>query len=288
MEFTSARLPLNFCFQTIVEWMPPKCKKLYHPSLLGEIKQLCVLGQSFGHQIHRMQEGKFSSIENIHMMIASPALLQHMLHISRPLFTFLLYQHQKSRGLFGLQGTHLEKQIRVNGRKIGTCSDYHNPKLGYQNHESCQLSHLFSTVNRIIHNQPEVIQYLKEQREKKGIELIVADFHGEKKHTSFEEQAHIVSRTNIMIGIHGAGLNMFMFLPFNSVVVEVHVSQTEKQKNSKNTVTHLGTGKYLQEAARKKGGNLIIPPVWDTLKRAIDIWYDLNGGGNKKIVSTNN
>lgn len=147
---------------------------------------------------------------------------------------------------------------------------------------------MFSTVNRIIHNQPEVIQYLKEQREKKGIELIVADFHGEKKHTSFEEQAHIVSRTNIMIGIHGAGLNMFMFLPFNSVVVEVHVSQTEKQKNSKNTVTHLGTGKYLQEAARKKGGNLIIPPVWDTLKRAIDIWYDLNGGGNKKIVSTNN
>jgi hypothetical protein len=134
--------------------------------------------------------------------------------------------------------------------------------------------------NRIISNQPELIKYLKRKCNLMGIDLIVADFYGDKYHASFEEQAHLVSRTNIMMGVHGAGLNMFMFLPFNSVVVEVHIGPTTAQKNSANTVAHIGGGKYLQMMGRKekRSKKLEIRPVWDTLRHAIDVWYDLNGG----------
>jgi hypothetical protein len=127
---------------------------------------------------------------------------------------------------------------------------------------------------RIFLNQPELIEYLKQKCNEMGIEFVVADFYGDKFHTSFEEQAHLVSRTNIMMGIHGAGLNMFMFLPFNSVVVEVHMGSTSVQKNSVNTVTHIGGGKYLQMMGQKQ---MQLPPVWVQLKHAIDVWYDLNG-----------
>ena len=132
--------------------------------------------------------------------------------------------------------------------------------------------------NRIISNQPELIAYLKQQCYAMGIELIVADFYGDKIHTSFEEQAHFVSRTNIMMGIHGAGLNMFMFLPSNSVVVEVHIGATTAQKNSANTVTHMGVGKYLRVMGRTDSeSKMPLLPVWDKLKQAIDVWYELNG-----------
>ena len=51
------------------------------------------------------------------------------------------------------------------------------------------------------------------------MELIVSAFHGAQKYPAFQEQALIVSRADIMIGIHGAGLNMFHFMPFNYVVI---------------------------------------------------------------------
>jgi hypothetical protein len=67
-----------------------------------------------------------------------------------------------------------------------------------------------------------------------------------------------------MMGIRGAGLNMFMFLSFNSVVVEVHIGGTTGQNNSANIVTHIGGGKYLPLTGYtnlKK--QLEIPPVWE-------------------------
>jgi hypothetical protein len=134
-------------------------------------------------------------------------------------------------------------------------------------------------TKRIISNQPELIEYLKQKCNEMGIELIVADFYGDKYHESFEEPAHVVSRNNIMMGIHGAGLNMFMFLPFNSVVVEVNTGGTTGQKNSANTVTHIGGGKYLPMTGRRNSKKqLEIPLVWDAPSRAFDMWYDLNGG----------
>eukprot|EP00980_Cylindrotheca_fusiformis_P023206 scaffold10220_cov148-Cylindrotheca_fusiformis.AAC.4 len=130
--------------------------------------------------------------------------------------------------------------------------------------------------NRIVANQEEVISYLREKCSKIGIELIVADFFGEKKDTPFQEQVTLVSRANIMIGMHGAGLNMFHFMPFNSVIVELHRG-TDGQKNSVNFVNHVRDGAYISGAARinRLTHNIELESVWSVLQKAIAKWENL-------------
>ena len=108
-----------------------------------------------------------------------------------------------------------------------------------------------------------------------GVEFIVADFYGEKQDTPFQEQVLFVSNANIMIGMHGAGLNMFHFMPFNSVVVEIHRG-TEAQKNSANFVNHIQEGAYLPlKGVMRREQNLDERPVWKKLEEAIETWYTL-------------
>lgn len=130
---------------------------------------------------------------------------------------------------------------------------------------------------RIISNQEEITQFLQAKCLELGIEMDVASFYGEEgSHTSYQEQAHFVSRANIMIGVHGAGLNLAMFMPFNSVVVEIHLG-TGVQKNSENTIAHLGGGHYMtwrgQQDAR---GNLDKETIWRHLQNAIEKWEDIH------------
>ncbi|KAL3929318.1 MAG: hypothetical protein SGBAC_012265 [Bacillariaceae sp.] len=128
---------------------------------------------------------------------------------------------------------------------------------------------------RIIANQDQVVLYLRKKCEAQGIEFLVAEFYGKKKDTPFQEQVLFVSRANIMIGMHGAGLNMFHFLPFNSVVVEIHHG-TQAQKNSANFVNHIREGAYLPlKAVMNTGRNLDEKPVWNRLEQAIQTWHDL-------------
>ena len=127
---------------------------------------------------------------------------------------------------------------------------------------------------RIIHNQAQVVVFLKEACAKLGIELIVADFYAEKKDTPFQEQALFVSRANIMIGIHGAGLNMFHFMPFNSVVVEIHRGTTAN-KNSRNFVNHIKEGAYFTTSVSTSKKELNVNEIWKILENAIDKWKQL-------------
>eukprot|EP00554_Chaetoceros_debilis_P003413 CAMPEP_0194086774 /NCGR_PEP_ID=MMETSP0149-20130528/22397_1 /TAXON_ID=122233 /ORGANISM="Chaetoceros debilis, Strain MM31A-1" /LENGTH=630 /DNA_ID=CAMNT_0038769949 /DNA_START=24 /DNA_END=1916 /DNA_ORIENTATION=+ len=129
---------------------------------------------------------------------------------------------------------------------------------------------------RVIYNQDQVISYLKEQCSNLGIDLIVADFYGDKRDTAFQEQALLASRANIMIGVHGAGLNMFHFLPFNSVVVEIHMG-TSVQKNSANFVHHIHEGKYISVDAKiDRGSNSLDEKhIWGVLEGAINDWEKL-------------
>ena len=128
-------------------------------------------------------------------------------------------------------------------------------------------------MQRVIGNQNEVVKYLKDECAKMGVDLIFADFYGEKKDTPFQEQAQFVSSANIMIGMHGAGLNMFHFLPFNSIVIEIH-SGTSAQKNSANYVNYVREGKYISMNADIQGTKrtLNVKPIWETLKNAIHEW----------------
>jgi len=129
---------------------------------------------------------------------------------------------------------------------------------------------------RIFNNQKTVIFYLAAVCKKEGIDFIVADFYGEKSKTAFQEQALFVSRANIMIGMHGAGLNMFMFMPFNSVVVELHVGSTINQKNSVNFVNHITEGKYIPKNVFINRGQLRSGEVSTALDEAIAAWYKLS------------
>ena len=64
------------------------------------------------------------------------------------------------------------------------------------------------------------------------MELIVSAFHGTQIDSAFQEQAMVVSRADIIIGIHGAGLNMFHFVPFNSIVIEIHWALPRKRTHT--------------------------------------------------------
>jgi len=126
---------------------------------------------------------------------------------------------------------------------------------------------------RIIQNEDQVTNFLQEQCRTMEIEMEVANFYGDEgSQTSYQEQAHFVSRSNIMIGVHGAGLNLAMFMPFDSVVIEIHLN-TGVQKNSQNTIAQLGGGKYFALYGRKdSAGNLDKVKVWNSLKKAIEWW----------------
>jgi len=128
---------------------------------------------------------------------------------------------------------------------------------------------------RMIDNQPKVIEYLKKKCKDLGIELIVADFYGAKKEMPIQEQALFVSKANIMIGIHGAGLNMFHFMPFNSVVIEIHKG-TNANQNSRNYVKMISDGAYFTTDGGS-GKQLNEAKMWDKLKQGIDKWNELNG-----------
>ena len=127
----------------------------------------------------------------------------------------------------------------------------------------------------MISNQDEVIKHLKEKCSQIGIELDVAQFYGSRgKYTPFEEQALFVSRADILIGIHGAGLNMFHFLPFNSVVIELHKG-TVANKNSENYVNHIKEGAYLTMSVSASARSLDLGKTWGILEQGIRKWSQL-------------
>lgn len=134
---------------------------------------------------------------------------------------------------------------------------------------------------RVIHNQDEVTQYLQDNCRNMNIEMDVANFYDkEGSQTSYQEQAHFVSRANILIGVHGAGLNLAFFMPFNSVVVEIHLG-TSGNKNSENTIAHLGGGGYIMVTGRKdRSGNLDKEQAWQHLEKAIQKWEEIQVKNN--------
>ena len=131
---------------------------------------------------------------------------------------------------------------------------------------------------RIISNQDELTQYLETNCREQGIEMYIANFYDEQgSQTSYREQAHFVSRANILIGVHGAGLNLAMFMPFNSVVVEIHLG-TRVQANSKNTIAHLGGGSYISFDGNRDRNTkrLDQEQVWQFLQQAIRQWEEIH------------
>lgn len=119
-----------------------------------------------------------------------------------------------------------------------------NPRVVWEGQDTNNDANLSpGQKHQIIHNQGDVVRYLRNKMMQMGCEFFVTKFYGDKMNTAYQEQAQLVSRTNVMIGVHSAGLNLFFFLPFNSVIIKVHLSGTCLERNSANTVNHI-EGKY--------------------------------------------
>ena len=127
---------------------------------------------------------------------------------------------------------------------------------------------------RVIDNQPQLVDFLTKKCLELGIELVVADFYGQKKETPIQEQALFISRANIMIGIHSAGLNMFHIMPFNSVVIEIHKGTTAN-KNAENFVSNIKEGHYLTTSVSTHVKTLDQNAIWKLLQQGIDKWISL-------------
>ena len=67
---------------------------------------------------------------------------------------------------------------------------------------------------------------------------------------------------------------MFHFMPFQSVVVEIHHG-TNANWNSKNFVKHINEGKYMTINASMQGKSIDKEQVWRVLKEAIEAWHAL-------------
>ena len=135
---------------------------------------------------------------------------------------------------------------------------------------------------RVIANQEEILRELQHRLEDRfpGSEFAVARFYGNQTGTSFEEQALFVSKSNILIGLHGAGLNLYPFLPFGSTVIEVHtILGTQNQMNSANFVTHIYPhGSYVSVSSLrdKISKQISVEPIWIALENAVEDWRKRN------------
>ena len=72
-------------------------------------------------------------------------------------------------------------------------------------------------VGRVLANEEEVRNLLK-----KGnmVDVNVVDF----SHMDFKDQLRLIRNTNVMVGVHGAGLMHIMFAAEEAVLVEIHPS----------------------------------------------------------------
>lgn len=71
--------------------------------------------------------------------------------------------------------------------------------------------------NRYVINEAQLARHLKRECDTRGLRFEVVDFEGMK----FESQVELMSRTSVLIGIHGAGLVNSMFLPPTAAVIEL-------------------------------------------------------------------
>ena len=71
--------------------------------------------------------------------------------------------------------------------------------------------------NRYVINEAQLIGQLEAECKRRGVAFEVVDFEG----MPFERQVALMSRTSVLIGIHGAGLVNAMFLPPGAAVIEL-------------------------------------------------------------------
>ncbi|KAH0591774.1 hypothetical protein MHUMG1_10473 [Metarhizium humberi] len=114
------------------------------------------------------------------------------------------------------------------------------------------------------------------------LDLEVVDF----EHISFAQQLRIIRETDLLIGIHGAGLTHTMFLPPGSAVVEILPGNVEK-RGFQNFAQMLGHG--YQRAHGKMHGNVSGDGQWafDLVELESQMLLDLVGNAVRSLNNRN-
>ena len=87
-------------------------------------------------------------------------------------------------------------------------------------------------------------------------------------------QALAASEIDVMVGIHGAGLNMFLFSPSRSSIVEIHTGASHFQFNSVNVAYH--TGAFYARIFQTNTKILDMKYIWKAIAKAIRSWEKIN------------
>eukprot|EP00123_Amoebidium_parasiticum_P009777 comp19701_c0_seq2/m.23429 comp19701_c0_seq2/g.23429 ORF comp19701_c0_seq2/g.23429 comp19701_c0_seq2/m.23429 type:complete len:257 (-) comp19701_c0_seq2:373-1143(-) len=111
---------------------------------------------------------------------------------------------------------------------------------------------------RLLRNQEKVIDWLNVTCQSNGLEFDTLRYYGDGRYTSVREQAHAVGRADILIGVHGAGLALQLFMPRDSLIFEIHVNSRTNHHfyNMANYLGHsyhtMGSGNLAEEEWVKK------------------------------------
>lgn len=105
-------------------------------------------------------------------------------------------------------------QYSVNGKRLLKCE---SPSINFlwRRDYVAHAGNKRGLVSRKVANEKELVEALKKHYPNANI-----DEYNFEKHT-FEEQLDIISRTDILISMHGAGLSHILFLPSHAGVVEL-------------------------------------------------------------------
>jgi hypothetical protein len=159
------------------------------------------------------------------------------------------------------------------------------PRVAYMARDLQKDRH---TTNRLLSNQEEVIAFLHRKLRHENLELDVLRFyhHEGQPIPSFSEQAKQLSASNILIGMHGAGITWEQMLPEGSFTIYyVHRAEMAYWREHRLTV-----GEYYRNYAAAFGQGFVfayvmqakkvhLEPLWEVVQDVVARWIQVNHGG---------
>lgn len=77
---------------------------------------------------------------------------------------------------------------------------------------------------RTLSNQDEIVKFLQEECQERNYDFEALEFYYRDMKNA-KEQTHAIGRSNVMIGVHGAGLGAMVALPPRSIVYEIRLGR---------------------------------------------------------------
>ena len=143
-----------------------------------------------------------------------------------------------------------------------------------------------STINRVVLNEKDVEAAVQKQSDKYKIRFV--DFAT----LSFSDQIKVVHSSNILVGVHGAGLVHSLFLPPNSILIEIRLSGSGSNHRNQNIAHHAGALYYGFNTAAAARGNVNLPietftKVMLQAVKTLKVWPKMLKNATNMTTTTN-